>query len=60
MYGYPHLTSVNDVRFQMLKKMVGEGENMSIKSKVELSRLPQYKDALKPHVRRVELLCDPV
>ena len=53
MHGYPHLTSVNDVRFQMLKKMVGEGGSLSTKSKVELFRLLPCKDALRPYVRRV-------
>ena len=53
MYGYPRATSVNEVRSSMLKKMVGENERLTSKSKVELSRLPPCRDALRPHIQRV-------
>ena len=53
MYGYPRLSSLNAVRTQMLKKMVGEDERLTAKSKVELSRLPPCKDAHVLRVKRV-------
>jgi hypothetical protein len=37
----------------MLKKMVGEEEKLTTKSKVELSRLPPSRDNLVPHINRV-------
>ena len=37
----------------MLKKMVGENETNSHNSKVDLSRLPPCRDALRPYVKRV-------
>ena len=37
----------------MLKKMVGEDDNLTSKSKVDISRLPPCKDAHTPHVQRV-------
>lgn len=53
MYGYPKEKSINSVRSIMLKKMVGDGEKMSTKSKIDLSRLPPCKANLVPHIQRV-------
>ena len=53
MYGYAREKSVNVVRNIMLKKMVGDDEQLTTKSKVDLSRLPPCKDNLIPHVNRV-------
>ena len=40
MYGYPHISSVDEVHTLMLQKMVGAEETLTFKSKVELSHLP--------------------
>ena len=53
MYGYTREKSVNSVRTAMLKKMVGEDELLTTKSKVDLSRLPPCRDNLVPHIQRV-------
>lgn len=53
MYGYPKETSINQVRYKMLKKMVGKDDLLTNKSKIDLARLPPCQDALIPHVRRV-------
>ena len=53
MHGYPRETRLNEVRALMLKKMVGEDERITTKSKVELSRLPPCADYHAPHVDRV-------
>ena len=45
MYGYPRETRLNEVRALMLKKMVGEDERITTKSKVELYRLPPRADS---------------
>ena len=39
MYGQIREKSVNIVRFKLLQKMVGEGNNLTLKSKVDVSRL---------------------
>ena len=44
---------MNSVRSIMLKKMVGENEELSMRSKVDLSRLPPCRDNLVPHIDRV-------
>ena len=53
LYGYPKDVSVNAVRAKMMKKMVGENNTLSKKSKVDLSRIPPCKDSLIPHIQRV-------
>ena len=53
MYGYAREKTVNGVRSLMLKKMVGEGDQLTTKSKVDLSRLPPCTDNLLPHIKRV-------
>ena len=53
MYGHAREKSVNSVRSIMLRKMVGENEELTTKSKVDLSRLPPCRDNLIPHIARV-------
>lgn len=53
MYGHNRQSSVDVVRAILLRKMVGEDEKLSIKSKVDLTRLPPCRSALKPHIQRV-------
>lgn len=53
MYGQPRESSVNAVRANMLKKMVGDDEMLTIDSKVDLTRIPPCQDSLIPHVQRV-------
>ena len=52
MYGQARETSVNTVRVNMLKKMVGEDETLNSKSKVDLARIPPCLDSLIPHSQR--------
>ena len=52
MYGYNKLTSINLVRLRMLKKMVGVNEQLTLRSKVDLSRLPPSRNCLIPHIQR--------
>ena len=37
----------------MMKKMIGEDETLTTRSKVDLSRLPPCRDNLVPHINRV-------
>ena len=53
MYGYSKETSVNVVRSKILKKMVGEDNDLTKESKVDLSHLPPCQDSLLPHIYRV-------
>ena len=53
MYGYARESSINTVRSKMLKKMVGEDDTITTKSKVDLVRLPPCHDSLIPHIQRV-------
>ena len=53
MYGQTRESSVNAVRVKMLKKMVGEDETISRKSKIDLARIPPCQDSLIPHCQRV-------
>ena len=50
--GYVRETSVNAVRTKMLKKMVGENEALTSRSKVDLSCLPPYCYSLFTHIQR--------
>ena len=52
LYGYPRVKRVNEVRGLMLKKMVGDDESITRKSKVDLSWLPPCKQSLIPHIKR--------
>ena len=53
MYGQSRETSVDGARVKLLRKMVGDGEKLTSKSKVDLGRLPPCYSALKPHIQRV-------
>lgn len=53
MYGHVREKSVNSVRSIMLRKMIGEDETLTTRSKVDLSRLPPCRDNLIPHIHRV-------
>lgn len=53
MYGQSRQSSVDVVRAILLRKMVGEDETLTVKSKVDLTRLPPCLSALKPHIQRV-------
>ena len=58
MYGYPRVKQVNKVRSLMLNKMVGGStDNLTKKSKVDLSKLPPCKSSFKPHVDRSNYKC---
>ena len=53
MYGQSRQSSVDAIRPRLLRKMVGEDEKLTLKSKVDLTRLPPCQSALKPHLQRV-------
>ena len=53
MYGQAREKSVDAVRCVMLKKMVGDDKHLTIKSKVDFTRLPPCRDRLIPHIQRV-------
>lgn len=53
MYGQARESSVNTVRAKMLKKMVGDDDKLTTKSRVDLAQLPPCQDSFIPHVRRV-------
>ena len=53
MYGHAREKSVNTIRSIMLKKLVGEDELLTTKSRVDLSQLPPCRDNLIPHISRV-------
>ena len=53
IYGQGRDSSVDVVRAKLLRKMVGENEKLSSKSKIDLARLPPCKSTLTPHVQRV-------
>ena len=53
MYGNTGIKCINEVRTLMLRKMVGDEDKLSSKSKVDFARLPPCKDSLYPHIDRV-------
>ncbi len=53
MYDHLRETSVNIVRANMLRKMVGDDEKLTTKSKVDLAQIPPCQDSLIPHVQLV-------
>jgi len=53
MYGQSRETSVDGARVKLLRKMAGDSEKLTSKSKVDLGRLPPSYSARKPHVQRV-------
>ncbi|KAJ8248142.1 hypothetical protein GJAV_G00238790 [Gymnothorax javanicus] len=50
MYGQSRLKSVNLARTKILKKMVGEDETLSCKSRVDFACLPPCQNALIPYI----------
>ena len=44
---------MDTVRGIMLRKIAGEDEQLTTKSKIDLSHLPPCRDKLIPHIRRV-------
>ena len=52
MYERSRETSVDGARVKLLRKMVGDGEKLTSKSKVDLGCLPPCNAALKPHSSR--------
>ena len=53
MYGNTCIKCINEVCALMLRKMVGEEDKFSSKSKVDFSHLPHCKDSLYPNIDRV-------
>lgn len=53
MYGVVRESSVDNARVKLLQKMVGQGEKLTSKSKVDLGRLPPCQSALRKHIQRV-------
>ncbi|MCP4988065.1 MAG: hypothetical protein GY928_19035 [Colwellia sp.] len=52
-YGYPRMSSINQIRSTMLNKMVGSKTDIIIKkANVDLSKLPPCLSSLRPHVNR--------
>ena len=51
--GHRREAQVHCVQTKMLKKMVGKDKPLRIDSKVDLARLPPYRNFLLPHVQRV-------
>ena len=49
-FGYSREKRINAVRAKILRKMVGEDNQLTIKSKINLSRLRPAEDNLKPHI----------
>ena len=44
---------VNVVRAKMLRNVLGENNQLTIKSKIDLSKLPPAEDNPEPHIYRV-------
>ena len=53
MYGYSRETSINEVRYLMIKKMMGDDDTFTTKLKGNPARLPPCRDSLLPHIWRV-------
>ena len=53
MYRYPRVKSLNEARANMHQKIVGEDNDLTMKSKVDFSRLPPCQDSAIPHFYRV-------
>ena len=50
MYGQPKEKYINAVRGKLLRHIDGENEALTMRSKVDLSKLPPCKDNLVPHI----------
>ena len=53
VYGQNRESSMDGLRTRPLRKIVGEEEKLTSKSKVDLARLPPCHSALKPHFQLV-------
>ena len=53
IFGYTREKRVNVVSAKMLRKRLGENNQLTLKSKFDLSKLPPAEDNLKPHIYRV-------
>ena len=53
MYSNVSIKSINEIRALMLRKMVGDEDKLSTKSKVDFSHLPPCRDSLLPHIDSV-------
>ena len=53
MYGQNRESSMDGLRAKLLRKIVGEEEKLTSKSKIDLVRLPPCHSALKPHIQRL-------
>ena len=53
VYGQNRESSMDDLRAKLLRKIVGEDEKFTSKSKIDLVRLPPCHSALKPHLQRL-------
>ena len=53
MYGQSRESSLDVIRTKLLRKMVGEDEKLTSRSKVDLARLPPCQSALKQHIQRM-------
>jgi len=53
MYGLNRESSMDGLRAKPLRKIVGEDEKLTSKSKVDLARLHPCHSVLKPHLQRV-------
>ena len=54
MFGYTRQKRINAVRAKMLVKIVGEDNLLTVKLKIDLSKLPPAEDNLKPHIYHVD------
>ena len=50
IFGYTRGKRINVVRAKMLRKMFGEDNQLTMKSKMYLSKLLPAEDNLKPHI----------
>ena len=53
IYGQNRESSMDGMRAKHLRKIVGEDEKLTYKSKIDLARLPSCHSILKPHLQRV-------
>ena len=53
MYGQSKVSNLANARANKLRKMVGEGSQLSSKSRVDFSRLSPCRSSLEPHIYRV-------
>ena len=56
MFGYTREKRINVVRAKMLRKIVDEDNQLTIRSKIDLSKLAPAEGNLKPHIYHVKHL----